>query len=217
MRKLTFIIAFILIAGCSNPPATYVDPDAPSIVNAAQSGNLATVKKILSQSPDAIWDTDSKDNSVASCAILNDHHDIAIFLIQSGFPINPKDNSDFPLIMSCLSRYTEGSRNMLEYLLENGADPNVVYESEGWVPLNMAANNGQEENVRLLVKHGARLDSKDRLGQTSLEMAKERVAQFKDPNFNYPHGELSDPKVRQDAIERWEKMVKLLTELAEGR
>ena len=56
-----------------------------------------------------------------------------------------KDGSDAPLGKVCwahgagLSRFTPGSRDMLRYLLENGADPNVVYESEGWVPLNMAA------------------------------------------------------------------------------
>lgn len=114
------------------------------------------------------------------------------------------------------SRYTEGSRTMLKYLLENGADANVTYAPEGWIAIIMAANNGQEGNVRLLVKHGARLDSKDWLGQTSLEMARQRLAEFKDPNFNYPHGELSDPAVRQDAIDQWKRMVDLLTDLEDG-
>ena len=105
---------------------------------------------------------------------------------------------------------------MLKYLLENGADPNVTYEPEGWVALNMAANNGQEEMIQLLVQHGAKLDSKDRSDLTSLEMAKRRLAQFKDPSLNLPHGELSDPTVRQSAIDKWERMVKLLTQLEDG-
>lgn len=216
MNYLVATFSLISIAGCNSASMPFVDSNAPSIVNAAQRGDIDTVKSILDSDPAALNHTDENGNTAASWAILNDHHEIAIFLVENGYPVNAETEGDFPLIMSCLSRYTQGSRDMLKYLLENGADPNVVYEPEGWVPLNMAANNGQEENVRLLVQHGAKFDSKDRQGQTALEMAKERVAEFRNPEFNYPHGELSDPKVRKDAIKRWERMVDLLTELEEG-
>lgn len=213
--RLTLIAALLVtIGGCTK--GRYVDPDAPRIVQAAQRGQLQKVKDILERDGSALNHVDSKGNTAATWAVLNDHHEIAIYLIESGYPINPQHKDDFPLIMACLSRFTEGSRDMLRYLLANGADPNVVYEPEGWVPLNMAANNGSEEYVRILARYGARLDSKDRFGQTPLEAAKKQVAKFRDPNFDYPHGELSDPKVREDFIEREERMVKLLTELEAG-
>ena len=213
MRSLLLTLCVIALIGCN---ADYVDRDAPKVIQAAQRGDLEGVKRFLADDPSVLAVTDSNGNSATHWAILNDHHEIAIYLIESGYPIDPTDESEFPLIMSCLSRYTPSSEAMLKYLLENGADPNVRYAPEGWVALNMAVNNGMENKARLLVKYGADLGSKDRLGQTSLELAEQRVAEFKNPDFNYPHGELNDPKIRQDAIDRWESMVKLLTELVDG-
>jgi len=191
----------------------YVDQSAPKFVQAAQRGQLEKVRMMLEKDPSLLKIEDSKGNSAAGCAILNGHNDIAIFLVEQGYPRNPTSPDQFPLIMYCTSRYTSDSFEMLKYLLETGANPNIRYEPEDWVPLNMAVNNGMKDKVNLLVKYGANLDSKDRFGLTSLELAEQRVANYKDPNFDYPGGELRDPKVRQAGLERWEGMVKLLKEL----
>lgn len=223
MRRLLSIcvavalFAYLAIFLFRSSRAPYVDRNAPPIVIAAQRGNLAEVKRIVAGDPAAIYHTDSNRHTAAACAILDNQPEIAKYLIEAGYPVNPRSDSEFPLIMACLSRYSEESQTMLKYLLDKGADPNVTYKPAGWIPLNMAVNNGQEENVKLLAQYGAKLDSKDETGQTSLEMAKQRLALFKNPRFDLPHGEFSDPLVRQQAVDAWDRMVRLLVELEERK
>ena len=194
---------------------TYVDDSAPRIIQAVQRGDSESVRQIINADPAALMLKDSKGNSAAHWAILDDHAEIAIYLIEKGYPINPANSAECPLIMCCVSRYTPGSQTLMKYLIDHGANVNVLYEPEGWLPLNLAVNNGMEDKVRLLVKSGASLSAEDRSGLTPLELAKQRVEQYKDPNYNLPHRELNDPKVRQDAIDGWERMVKLILRLAE--
>jgi ankyrin repeat protein len=56
------------------------------------------------------------------------------------------------------------------YLLEHGADVNAVGEF-GWTPLHAAAYQGLTDVIELLVSKGAKLEAKDKLGQTPLSIA----------------------------------------------
>ncbi|CAK1366608.1 hypothetical protein CB0940_09032 [Cercospora beticola] len=84
---------------------------------------------------------------------------------------------------------------MVEYLLQKGAPVNAVlhqddrpeayrmHEAFGLgTPLHFAAAKGYEDILRLLVRHGAKLDIKDSCGQVALERAEmeghEAAAQF---------------------------------------
>jgi len=62
---------------------------------------------------------------------------------------------------------------IVKMLLEAGADANARQES-GFVPLHVAASNGNAALVELLLKHGARADAKTDDGKTAGEMAAER-------------------------------------------
>ncbi len=215
MRALLSACIVTAVLGCNRAPTSNVDRSAPPIIRAAGVGDLDTVKRIVAHDPSAMYETDSYGNTAATWAILDDHPEVAICLIELGYPVNPRNETDFPLVMACLSRFTEGSRSMLKYLLDHGADPNVSYQN--LTALNLATSSGQEQRVKLLVDYGAKLDARDGRGQTSLEIAEERLDQFKDPTFDLPHNELQDPKVRQAAIDEWERMVRLLIELDQGK
>jgi ankyrin repeat protein len=54
----------------------------------------------------------------------------------------------------------EGHLEVARYLLEHGADPNLVSELDDLTPLQAARENGYEEFVRLLKERGARETSK---------------------------------------------------------
>ncbi len=194
-------------------PGPYVDRDAPVIVQAAQRGDLSAIRRTLARDPASLRVKDSKGNSAAHWAILHNKPEIATYIAEHGYPINPENEADFPLIMCCLCNCTPESDWLLEYLVAHGADVNVRYVKEGWTPLGMAVNNGMESKVRILAEAGADLNSKDRTGLTPMEMAKERLARFKNPRYNLPHGELSDPRKRQEAVARWQHMVDLLAKL----
>lgn len=212
MRILLSTYLLATLFGCDQTQSPRME-NTPPIVVAAKRGDLDEVKRLVAIDKSVINAEDSKGGTAASSAILNDHIEIAKYLIDIGYPLNPPNEANFPLIMACLSRYSRNSEAMLKFLLEKGADPNITYKPQRWIALNMAVNNGQEDNVRLLVQHGAKLNSKDGTGQTPLELATERLARFKDPRFKDPHEKSMDPKVRQQAVDKWERMVRLLKEL----
>ncbi|HXJ44593.1 MAG TPA: ankyrin repeat domain-containing protein [Bryobacteraceae bacterium] len=66
-----------------------------------------------------------------------------------------------------------GTQNIvgaIKLLLDKGADVNAV-NSRGMAAVHYAARTGNEEALQLLVSKGARLDVKDRIGRTPLDLA----------------------------------------------
>jgi ankyrin repeat protein len=55
-------------------------------------------------------------------------------------------------------------------LLEHGADPNIR-EQGGYTPLHAAAQNGDEEMIRILLYGGADLTIASNNGKTALDLA----------------------------------------------
>ncbi|KLO81175.1 Uncharacterized protein LW93_4749 [Fusarium fujikuroi] len=74
--------------------------------------------------------------------------------------------------ISALRRY-RGDSEILDFLLEHGADPNKVYR--GWNGVMQAVENGDEDILRLLgEKAGFDLDVKDELDRSVTEIAASR-------------------------------------------
>jgi ankyrin repeat protein len=61
----------------------------------------------------------------------------------------------------------------VEYLLNNGANPNVQ-ERSGLTPLHWAASHGNLQAVRILVAAGACPDMENSCGQTAAMLAQRR-------------------------------------------
>ena len=62
---------------------------------------------------------------------------------------------------------SQGPSDILLYLLEHGADPNIVLP-EGYSALELAVDGGCIENIRLLLKFGARTEYRNPSGYTPL-------------------------------------------------
>ena len=61
----------------------------------------------------------------------------------------------------------EGDIDLIEFLIENGADINAR-TSHGFTPLLYAAKNGHHSIIELLVVNGANVEIKDEAGLTTL-------------------------------------------------
>jgi len=203
-------ITVMWAVACGPKPADR--PKLSPFLEAARQGDLETVRSMLKGSPGKLYESDSNHNTALGWAILESRKDVALFLLEAGHTVNPSDQCPFPPVMSCISNYTETSNELLEELLKRGADPNVSYAKEGWRALPMAVNNGQVEKIRLLAKYGADPALTESRGESALSIATGRLAEMRDPNYNLPHGELSDPAVRQREIDHWEKVLKTLQE-----
>jgi ankyrin repeat protein len=61
----------------------------------------------------------------------------------------------------------------VELLVALGSDINAVNKSKGWTALHGAAHIGADRMVEWLVRHGAAVDVKDKIGQTAWSLATE--------------------------------------------
>lgn len=86
-------------------------------------------------------------------------------LLDDGMDINNKDNifGITPLHWAC-------SKEMAQFLIENGADINAT-DTNGETPLHMASGNGQIEVVSLLIENGADVNAENSYVSTPLYRA----------------------------------------------
>ena len=61
-----------------------------------------------------------------------------------------------------------GEDSVVARFLEQGGDPNTVFEQEGWTMLHRAAMHNKPQIARMLLRAGADRDKKDNIGQIAL-------------------------------------------------
>ena len=187
-----------------------------TLISAAAAGDLGAARAILEKDPDALYEVDENGNTAEVIAILNGRNNVAIYLLDRGYPVDGPRGS-FPPIMACLSRYTRSSTSMLEVLLKRGANPNCYYAKEKWYPIVLAVNNYMPDKLRLLAAYGADFRVRDEFGMTPLELAESHLASFANPDCHLPHGELEDPVYRERRVRAWAEMVALVRDLASNQ
>ncbi len=93
-------------------------------------------------------------------------------LVQAGALLN--SSSKNILNASALqSAAATGEKNIVLYLLEKGADPNIR-ENSGYTPLHAAAQNGDVDIIRALLFNGADLQAVGDDGKKPIDMAMEK-------------------------------------------
>ena len=103
-------------------------------------------------------------------AIENDDAPKVREILSSGVNVNSEnDGGEFPLETACW----HGNKEIVELLIENGADVNYADEGEFRTALMMASHHGHAEIVQLLLKHGADVNAEDDYNATSLTRAAE--------------------------------------------
>jgi ankyrin repeat protein len=127
--------------------------------------NLETINLLINNGADV--NISGKDNrSFLHVAIAKNRKDIAKILIQSGANINALDEDyKTPLYYACSknTRYSglvyitsdiiEVNMNIVEYLLHNGADPNIP-DIDGNTVLHIASYANNYECIELLLQYG---------------------------------------------------------------
>lgn len=189
MRRTIFkaCIFALCLAG-----ATRDDP----ILKAARNRDLPQVKAIVKKNPDAVRAIDKKGWNALFWAVYNEDKDMAAFLIDSGCSLESKDITGItPLYLPIGNDDPE----MARLLISKGANPNgdgdlVIFaatsakpeclrillnakadinqkDGHGNTALHEIARTGDLAKARLLVEHDARINEKNKDGQTPLRMA----------------------------------------------
>ena len=93
-------------------------------------------------------------------------------LLEHNANINRQDNEGRTPLYWILAHCGFAAKflDMLQRLLENGADPNVSNNGHS-TPLHQASSHGLLEAARLLLSYGAKVDEKDGNGETPLQVA----------------------------------------------
>jgi hypothetical protein len=131
-----------------------------------------------------------------ACAIEANDIQKALLVLQAGANVNAHDfdhhppwklytllpGSETPHRTAALYYYSmwpwdggrmydpPNKRELLQFLLDHGADPNTFDDMEN-TPLIMAARARQFDSVQLLLKHGANANTRPEFGETALHWA----------------------------------------------
>ena len=103
-------------------------------------------------------------------AIAEEHTDVALYLLEKGANAGAMDNLGLTPLIGCALL---GNNIVLKHLLHYDADPNVIYDTNGFgfSALNVAASRGNYETAALLLNNGASVDQVNSKGWTALHSA----------------------------------------------
>lgn len=132
----------------------------------ARSGTVEDLKKIVNKDPEIINTKNSNGFTPLILACYKGNVAVVKFLIENSKTINTSSDMGTPL-MACV---VKGSNEILELLLQKGADPNLT-DSKGTTALMYAAQFQNIDAIKLLLKHKAEIQHKDKDGKTAFEFA----------------------------------------------
>ena len=156
-----------------------VTGDLP-LTRAASNGNLEIVKLLVEHGAVVDIGKEGGDRTPLLEAAGYGHAEIVKFLIAKGADVNARGKGLTPLLNACAGGHLRigpaGDKSKtIRILLENGADVNVQDESwmkTGRTPLMYAVLQGDAALVQTFLAKGARLDLKNKDGDTALSLAK---------------------------------------------
>nr|XP_040124068.1 ankyrin repeat and SOCS box protein 18 [Ictidomys tridecemlineatus] len=133
---------------------------------AAAHGHTACVRHLLSRG--AHPDASPGGRGPLHEACLGDHTACARLLLQHGAdPDLPSAEGTLPLGHVC----SPSAATCAQALLEHGASVQLPGGAGGDTPLHVAAQHGLDEHAHLYLGHGARVDARNRRGETALSLA----------------------------------------------
>ncbi len=155
----------------SRPPDPM--PDFRSeLSEAAQTGDLATVRRLLDRAPDFANMPDQGGYTPLHYAAYFGHAELAEYLV--GIGADPLSLSMDPLHNTPLhAAATGGHAAVVQVLLDAGADPNAL-QTGGWTPLHSAADRGHAAVAGQLLAAGADAAALSVSGKRASELAREK-------------------------------------------
>ncbi|KIX08084.1 uncharacterized protein Z518_02739 [Rhinocladiella mackenziei CBS 650.93] len=142
-----------------------------ALMRAVRGGHVDIVKFLLKEVPGMPLDTPTyHEPNVLSLAASKGRRDVATLLIAAGSEVNAIADSQ----VTCLHEAAENRHaDVVDLLLEEGANPDLASLRDGYTPLHLAAEKGHTETVKSLIRL-AFFNVIDDLGRTPLHLAAEK-------------------------------------------
>ncbi|WP_088071867.1 ankyrin repeat domain-containing protein [Gottfriedia luciferensis] len=146
------------------------------LFEASEKGNSQKVNEILNNDSSLIHAENEHGLTLLGISAHFGQFEVVKTLVKHGVEINAISHSKLSFIPqnTALHAAIAGAKSIeiIEFLLTNGADPNLT-DSEGNTPLHIAAFEGNSVIADLLVKFNAKIIKND-AGKTPLEIAEDR-------------------------------------------
>ncbi|MCF7806301.1 MAG: ankyrin repeat domain-containing protein [Simkaniaceae bacterium] len=135
---------------------------------AALGGHLAAVECLITCGA-AVDSVNDRGETPLYVAAERDHLDLVRFLLSKGAKVNTKDRDGNTVIHAAARK----GGPIMEALIRAGADPDAM-NKDGRTPLSLATGVGHLDSVNLLLSKGAKVNTKDRDGNTALHVVVSR-------------------------------------------
>lgn len=152
--------------------ASLIGHRSPPLVRAAQTGDLAQVKALVSAGA-GIDDYGLGGRTALHAAIQNGHDDVSHYLMDLGAEIGPPVDQGNSTIHVAAKH---GRCSIMRRILDADASFVEARNKAGETPLFIAARSGDANAVRMLIEYGADVTFSDDAGRTILHTAAEMDA-----------------------------------------
>lgn len=153
------------------PSSSEFEPERSVFNEACASGYLDMVQMLLEKGADVNRQGRTGYTPLMDACFLSGNLDMVKLLVSEGADVNALSTQGDSAL--CLVA-DKGDMQIARFLLENGADPNIIPVGDNDSPLNWAAYRGNLSMVILLVKHGADVNLMDSRGWRPLGLAASR-------------------------------------------
>ena len=158
-------LAFAALLGVGADPSKITRWSKLHAASAGQNARIETVRQLLANGTD-VNVRDEFGNTPLMWAYLPK---IVKLLLKHGADINAQTKTGESILH--VTAHSQSTQiNLLEFLLGNGADPNIS-NRRGLTPLMIAARNGNSIYIATLLRAGANIEAKDRRGRTAIHHA----------------------------------------------
>ncbi|KAH6962799.1 hypothetical protein DER45DRAFT_601401 [Fusarium avenaceum] len=137
---------------------------------AAAMGHLAICEILILEGADMSHREHIYGQTPLSLAVAHGHQSIVELLLRKGSDCDDHISGVTPLWLAC----RRSNLNIAKRLLEAGANPNATSKHTDESCLSRAATFGRVSVTRLLLEHGAKVDTYDKTGWTALHHAVSR-------------------------------------------
>lgn len=122
------------------------------LMRAAWEGRTAMVRLLLQKGADPKRLGREATHNALCLAVKSRDRQTVDALLEAGLTINERSPNGMSPLYSAV---VDNNAQMVRYLLEKGADPNLDGYKDGWNALGFAASDGYDGIVKLLLDHGA--------------------------------------------------------------
>ncbi|KAG9290695.1 hypothetical protein G9A89_011658 [Geosiphon pyriformis] len=149
-------------------PREEESPQAITLYQAAQQGNLHVIKHLIESGQAKATDRDAQDVTALHWAAINNHVLVAKYLIDHGAEVDALGGDLVATPLHWASR--NGHLPMLTLLINHGANPNIQ-DSQGFNGLHLATHSSNTLLVLYLLYQDMDIDAPDALQHTALMWA----------------------------------------------